>query len=162
MWDMAAFVVLSTLLISHWRIHMVYSSRISQLDADMAEMYPDIEEDARLKRAVIDRVRMSAQAKVDRTSNFHAITINAICAGGLAIMIALSYVEATKSVEWMALLLLPIPGFLLVYHLRNIYAWPVGRRWLRQNGSYTAVRKFVMVGAHMLGRRCITDFVILV
>ena len=135
MWDIAAIAVLVTLLISHWRIHRMYSSRISQLDADMVDMYSGIEEDAKIKRAIIERVRMSAQAKVDRTNNTHAIIVNAICAGGLAIMTALSYVEATKSVEWMALLLLPIPVFLLVYHLRNIYAWQVGRRWLRQNGS---------------------------
>ena len=94
------------------------------------EMKTDGNDSDEIDEALTDGIRMLAQAKVDRTSNTYALVINSMCVGGLFVLFVIPLVVETESVGWMALLLLPLPAFMLLHHLGNTYGSNVGRRSL--------------------------------
>ena len=97
---------------------------------EVAETESDINGGDELDEALTDGVRMLAQAKADRTGNAYALVIVIMCIGGLSVLAILLHVVETEPVGWMSLLLLPLPAFILLHHLINMYGASVGRRSL--------------------------------
>ncbi len=128
-WEISVIGVLLVLVLIHLYFNKVYSDRIRQLDADMAEMGDsDIDEDY-VGEAIIDRARMSAQANVDRVNNlYHAVFVHGVCIAGLIVMLVLNQAGLAIEMGWMSATILPLPVCIFVYHLRNALALPVRRR----------------------------------
>ena len=97
---------------------------------ELAETEPDINSGDKLDDALTDGVRMLAQAKADHTGNTYALVICTMCIGGLLVLTFIPEDIKTGPVGWMAMLLLPLPVFMLVNHLGNMYGSSVRRRSL--------------------------------
>lgn len=122
--------VLIAVLVVHACLNRTYSRRIRRLGMEVAETESDINGGDELDEALTDGVRMLAQAKADRTGNAYALVIVIMCIGGLSVLAILLHVVETEPVGWMSLLLLPLPAFILLHHLINMYGASVGRRSL--------------------------------
>ena len=129
-WEGVVITAFLVMTVVHLIIVKTYTSRIRQFEADLAAMDSvRAEDEIHLEEAIIGRVQMSAQAKVDRDSNIHVIIINIICLASLSIMVILSHAGQIEAVGWMSLLLLPIPGVLIFYHLHITLARSIKKGW---------------------------------
>ena len=130
-WEFTVISIIGVMTIAHMLLIRSYSCNLKQIEKDIDEMTSNnFENDAYLENAIIERVRLSARTKADRTSNQYVVIGNAICVGGLLIVFALNELDPVGAVEWMSLLLLPISGLLLFYNLQNKYARSI--KWKRR------------------------------
>lgn len=127
-WEYAVVGILAAVLAVHTHMNRTYSRRIRRLSAEVTETESDTNGGDELDEALTDGVRMLAQAKADRTGNAYALAIGAMCIGGLSVLSVLSGVIKTEPAGWMSLLFLPLPAFMLLHHLGNIYGSSVRRR----------------------------------
>ena len=124
-WETVVIIALLVIMLVHCILTGMYINRLRQLEADIEEMESVHSDNIYLEEAIIERVMMSAQAKVDRDSNLHAIIVNLVCFIGLLILDLLPQTMQIEEVGSMFLLLLPIPVVLLIYHLRSKFAWSI-------------------------------------
>ena len=129
-WEYAVVLVLIMVFVVHICLNRTYTRRIRRLGMEVVETESDINGGDELDEALTDGVSMLAQARADRTGNTYALVINIICIGGLFVLAVLSHVVKTEPVGWMSLLLLPLPVFILLHHLSNMYGSNVRRRSL--------------------------------
>ena len=81
-WEIVTICVLGVMTYAHVSFIKAYSSKIKQIEADIAEIDSSDEDDTNFE-AIMDRFRISAQAKINRTSNLHVIIINCVFISGL-------------------------------------------------------------------------------
>ena len=154
MFDIVTIGILIVLLVMHFVLHTLYSSRKADLDSKMKELERAYDEEAYGKntygggaygksaygRGIVDALeglaRMYAQTALNMASNRYAIVIDAICAGTLIVLAVSKYAHGMPSAEWMSLLFLPAPLWMLGYNINDRLSWPVRRqgsvkgRWL--------------------------------
>lgn len=127
-WEAVTLCILSGMLIVHLLFRRIYSQRIKQFNADISEIGPiDDVKDEDLYDAIMIRIKISAKTRVDRTTNNHVILIHSICIVGLLLVIALSQIDNTVTLEWLSLLLLLVPILLLLSHMYNIFTTYIKR-----------------------------------
>lgn len=128
--ELTIITILGALTVVHVWFNSVYSNRIRQLEGDMSELVDaDIVEDDYLGNAILDNARMSAQAKVDRVNNHYHILVQCVCLAGLAAMFALNQAGFVTAMEWMSIIVLPLPAYLTIYNFRNAFTL-----YVRRNG----------------------------
>ena len=109
--------ILIVMLGVHFWLGKMHSGRIRQFGKYIDEMNRSDVPDEMYEES-LNCVRMHAQAKADRRSNRHVITVYAVCLTGLAIMSLLSIVELADAMGWTSLLVIPLPAYLSADHLR--------------------------------------------
>ena len=119
--EIATIGILSFLLGIQLRFDMIYSGRIRQFDEAMTTIDNQFTADEEYAEDEIhDCARMYAQAKIDRSSNRYAISICVVGITGLVVMHLLNMAELVAAVGWMSFIIVPLPVYLFVYHIRTI------------------------------------------
>ena len=129
-WELATIVIISALIVMHFKFNKMYSAHIQQCDDDVIEMSESrITGEVYVKDAILDRARMSAQADVDRTNNIYHIVADFACLTVLVYMFVMNLAGLVVAMEWMSAVVLPLPVLFFMYHLRNTLVLPIGRKW---------------------------------
>ena len=117
-WELAAICILAALLAAHvWFVNM-HSGRIRRFGAYMDEVDRSDVPDEMYEES-LDCARMHAQAKADLRGNLHAITVCVVCLTGLGIMYLLNAAGLVDAMGWTSLLVVTLPAYLSVDHIRT-------------------------------------------
>lgn len=117
-WELVAIWILAALLGMHVVFDRMHSGRMKRFGAYMDEIdrldVPD-----EMYEESLNCTRMHAWAKADRRSNLHAITVHVVCLTGLVIMHLLNWADLVDAMGWTSLLVVSLPAYLSVDHLRT-------------------------------------------